>query len=127
MNSITSTLAHLRHRFNHAFERGDVVAKVHWDNETPNLVLTLAGRVDERFFHEARRRLPRAMRHTTVSLTLRLEHFDEHQLQAITGLLKRLQRYGEQLRIHLNEPVRNQFAVDTTRVRLILDPFVCTP
>jgi radical SAM superfamily enzyme YgiQ (UPF0313 family) len=123
MNSITTTLAHLRHRFNHAFERGDLTAEITDADESPNVVLTVAGQIDDRFFHEARKRFARMLRHRKVSLTLRLQHLDERQRRAVTKCIERFSRYGERFSVRLNEQIRIQLPIDPARVRVILDPF----
>jgi radical SAM superfamily enzyme YgiQ (UPF0313 family) len=126
MNSITTTLAHLRKRFNHAFERGDLAVEVTDADESPNVVLTVAGQIDDRFFREARKRFARMLRHRKVSLTLRLQHLDERQRRAVTKIIEHFSRYGERFSVRVNEQIRSQLPIDSARVHMILDPKIST-
>lgn len=115
-------LAGLQRRFVDAFERGNLSAVLRRGDEAPNLLLTMKGQIDKRFFRIARRRFDRMLRQPTVSLTLRIEDVREHQHALVVALLYRLGRYSEQVQVYLDEAVRRQITIDTSRIRLIPDP-----
>ncbi len=110
----------LRRRFESAFVRGDLAVELTKVNEAPNLVVTLAGSVHDRFFREARRRLEHILRQPRVSLTLCIEQVDERQRERLTSLLQRLGRYGDRVSVYLGEHVESQVVIDTCRAWLIL-------
>lgn len=121
-NHAAHTLDRLRRRFHDAFERGDLAAHVDRVDQTPNLVLTLAGKIDTRFFREARRRLTRLLHQPHVSLTLRIEHLYEHQCEPLRRMLERFSCYGQQFRVHLSEQARTLMADGWP---LEIGPIVC--
>ncbi|MDT8321086.1 MAG: radical SAM protein [Xanthomonadales bacterium] len=114
-------LAQLRGRFSDAFARGALAGDLRQDNEAPNLVITLKGTIDDRFFRVARRRLERMLRQPRVSLTLRIEEIRDHQRELVSKMLQRLGRYGEQVHVHLGDAIARQITVDTSRIRVIPD------
>jgi radical SAM superfamily enzyme YgiQ (UPF0313 family) len=113
-------LRQLRRRFGPAFERGALTVEVKNVDKAPNLVLTLAGRVDDRFFRVARRQLIRMLRQPRVSLTFRIEHISQRQRAAVIRTLERLGRFSQQVCVELGEQVRSQLPIDSSRLRAIL-------
>jgi radical SAM superfamily enzyme YgiQ (UPF0313 family) len=115
-------LSKLQHRFSKAFVRGDLAARLFKNNDALNLLVTLKGNIEDHFFRVAHRRLARLLRQPRVTITLRIEHIREHQHELVAAMLKRLGRYGEQVQVYLEEAIRNQVVIDTSRIRLIPDP-----
>lgn len=120
--NVKQGLFSLHQRLAPAFERGDLNAKVDRSSGTPNLVLTLSGDLNKKFFHEIRRRLDRMMREPKVSLTLRIEHLDVHQEKAVRQMLEHLGRYGERVYVRVSEQIHSRLLLDTSRFWVILEP-----
>ncbi|HLF29790.1 MAG TPA: radical SAM protein [Xanthomonadales bacterium] len=120
--SVARARRHLRRRFGPAFDRGDLSVAVNRLDKSPNLVLTLAGNVDERFFRAARRQLTRMLRQPRVALTIRIEHVSQRQRAAVIRTLERLGRFGQQVCVELGEQARAQLPLDHLRFRAILTP-----
>ncbi|MDT8320683.1 MAG: radical SAM protein [Xanthomonadales bacterium] len=121
----SAAVARLRARFVGAFERGDISVVLRRVDEAPNLLVTLKGRIDDRFFRLAGRRFGRMLRQPAVSLTLRIEEVGEHQRAFVAAMLDRLGGYSEQVQVYLDENLRSQIPVDTSRIRLIAGSGPC--
>jgi len=116
------TLGELRTRFAVAFARGDLSASLQQEHDAPHLAVTLKGTIDDRFFRVARRRFRRILRQPRVSLTLRIDYIRAHQHELLQTLLEQLARYGERVRICMDETIRKQIAIDWTRIHLAPNP-----
>ncbi len=126
-NRIARAVAALQHRFTGAFERGAVTADVDHGDATPNLVVTIAGRVDDRFFRDLRRRVRTMMRDPKVSVTLRLAYLEHRQQDTVTRILEQLSRYGERFSVRLDAAMRHRLPVNPARTRIILEPSTTSP
>jgi hypothetical protein len=101
--NVQQTINRLRRSLRPAFERGQLAAEVHQANETPNLVLTLKGDLDARFFRKTRRQLARMLRRHNASVTLQIQYLNETQRPALQSALDKLGRYRDRVRIHMSE------------------------
>lgn len=117
-----AALGRLRARFADSFVRGDLSAWLQHDDDAPNLTMTIKGSIDDRFFHVARRRFQNMLRQPHVVLTLRVEYVREHQRELLEEMLERLGRYGERVRVYLDETIRSRIFVDSTRIHLLQVP-----
>jgi hypothetical protein len=88
----------------------------------PNLVISLNGLVDRRFFRFAVLHLRRLLKHTSVSLTLRIGSLPASQLEEIKRLLRRLSRYGDRISVAADETLREILAVNSSVFNLRLGP-----
>ena len=88
----------------------------------PNLVISLNGMVDRHFSRFAVPRLRRLLKHTSISLTLRIGSLPPSQLEEIKRLLRRLSRYGDRISIAADETLREILAVNSSVFNLRLGP-----
>ena len=79
-----------------------------------NLSLSLHGWLDRRFFKRAGRELRRILKHTTASLTLRIETLHEAQRDHLQHLLKRLARYGDRISIAVPDHLKELVDLDSS-------------
>ena len=76
--------------------------------------LRLSGLLDRRFFVRATRLLERLLRDTRAPVTLHIDDLHEGQVRRLQRLLRRLSRYGDRIRITVNEKVRPAIHVDSS-------------
>jgi len=89
---------------------------------TGELVLAVRARTlaDGALFRRAARHLERVLRRSTSQVTLRLEELHDAHLPELDRLLQRLARYGDRIRIVLDEQLRNRVKVDSSVFYLAL-------
>jgi radical SAM superfamily enzyme YgiQ (UPF0313 family) len=89
---------------------------------TGELVLAVRVRTlaDGALFRRAARHLERVLRRSTSQVTLRLEELHDAHLPELDRLLQRLARYGDRIRIVLDEQLRNRVKVDSSVFYLAL-------
>lgn len=89
---------------------------------TGQLVLAVRARAisDGAIFRRAARHLEQVLRRTTSQVTLRLEELHDAHLPELERLLQRLARYGDRIRIVLDEQLRNRVQVDSSVFYLAL-------
>lgn len=83
-------------------------------NRATELSLRLRGALDRGFYSRAARQLERVLRQSTSSVTLHIEDLQEKHQRHLQRLLHRLSRYGDRIRIVVNEKVRNLVEVDSS-------------
>jgi hypothetical protein len=88
----------------------------------PNLAMSLNGALDRRFFSYAALHLRRLLKHTPVSLTLRIDGLQASQSEEVKHLLKRLARYGDRIFVVADENLRGILAVNSSVFNLVLGP-----
>ncbi|UCH82613.1 MAG: radical SAM protein [Candidatus Latescibacterota bacterium] len=62
------------------------------------------------------------MQKTRSSVSIHIADFPKEQLELLTGLLKRLSKYGDRIHIHLDKPSRRIITVDSSVFNLGLRP-----
>jgi radical SAM superfamily enzyme YgiQ (UPF0313 family) len=89
---------------------------------TCQLVLAVRARAisDGAIFRRAARHLEQVLRRTTSEVTLRLEELHDAHLPELERLLQRLARYGDRIRIVLDERLRSRVRVDSSVFDLAL-------
>jgi len=90
-------------------------------NAASNLSISMKGWLDKDFFMRIDKHLQKVLKHTTSSITLRIEEFHEAQQKHFNKLLKKLSRHGDRIHIILHEKVRNMVEVDSSIFNLVLE------
>ncbi len=90
-------------------------------NAASNLSISMKGWLDKDFFTRIDKHLQKVLKHTTSSITFRIEEFHEAQQKHFNRLLKKLSRHGDRIHIILNEKVRNMVEVDSSIFNLVLE------
>ncbi len=83
-------------------------------NAATDLSLRLRGKLDRGFFTRAGRHLEGMLRETRSGVTLRIEELQDAQIANFQRLLRRLSRYGDRVRIVLDEHLRDRVQVNSS-------------
>lgn len=86
----------------------------------PSLTLSLQGWLDKRFFRRAGRQLEKLLKHTSSTVTLRIDALQRNQLPDLDRLLKRLARYGDRISVTVDDKLKFLVAIDSSVFHLIL-------
>lgn len=89
-------------------------------NSAANLSITMKGLLDPEFFIRAAHHLEKILKDTTSSVTLHIEELHEEHLEHLNRLLKRLARYGDRIRIAVNDRVKEMVDIDSSIFHLVL-------
>ena len=73
------------------------------------------------FYRKAARHLEAVLRHTTASLTLRIDEFSVIQAKHLERLLRRLSRYGDRIHIAVDEKLQPLVSIDSSVFDLVLE------
>jgi radical SAM superfamily enzyme YgiQ (UPF0313 family) len=90
--------------------------------EQGNISLRLQGLVDQAFYAKASRAIKHLLKHTTSTVTLHVEHFQEEQRQHWKRLLHRLRRNGDRIYVSASETLKETLEVDSSVFHLVLEP-----
>ena len=90
-------------------------------NAAADLSISIKGFLDRDFFVRAANHLEDILQNTTSSVTLRIEEFNEPQLEHLNRLLKRLSRYGDRVYISVHEKLRDRVNIDSSVFNLVLE------
>ncbi|MCG6876411.1 MAG: B12-binding domain-containing radical SAM protein [Betaproteobacteria bacterium] len=88
--------------------------------QLPSFSLAVKDWPDPRFFARAARPIDRLLRHTSATLTLRIEAFREHERVHLERLLRRLARHGDRISVVVSDGLREMVHVDSSRFHLVL-------
>lgn len=84
-------------------------------SQASSLAMQIAGWIDRRFYRRAARHLERLLRDTRATVTLHIGHLQKsEQARYVQRLLTRLSRYGDRVRITVDETVRDLLDVDSS-------------
>ena len=108
----------LRESFRSYVQQGRVRIQM----EQGNISLRLQGLVDQAFYAKASRAIKRLLKHTTSTVTLHVEHFQEEQRQHWQRLLRRLRRNGDRIYVSASETLKESLEVDSSVFHLVLEP-----
>jgi radical SAM superfamily enzyme YgiQ (UPF0313 family) len=86
----------------------------------PSFSLAVKAWPHRRFFARAARPMDRILRHTSATLTLRIEAFREQERMHLERLLRRLSRHGDRVSIVVSESLRDLVRIDSSRFHLVL-------
>ncbi len=90
-------------------------------NAAANLSITIKGLMGHKFFIRAAHHLEKILQDTTSSITLHIEELHEGQIQHLNRLLKRLSRYGDRIRIAVNDKAKTVAVhIDSSVFHLVL-------
>ncbi|HWP01838.1 MAG TPA: radical SAM protein [Gemmatimonadaceae bacterium] len=120
-SSLERWLARLESALRRFRERGSVRISLA-GGATSQLVLAVRARAisDGAIFRRAARHLEQVLRRTTSEVTLRLEELHDAHVPELERLLRRLARYGDRIRIVLDEQLRSRVQVDSSVFYLTL-------
>ncbi|MEJ2361281.1 MAG: radical SAM protein [Gammaproteobacteria bacterium] len=85
-----------------------------------HLQILLHGYVDRVFFRGAARRLVKILRHSSATVTLRIEALRTDQQVQLKRLLKRLSPYGDRVSIWIDERIQLLVPIDSSVFHLLL-------
>jgi hypothetical protein len=88
--------------------------------QLPSLSLALKDWPDCRFFARAGASIDRLLRHSSATVTLRIEAFRAHERRHLERLLRRLSRHGDRVTVIVSEGLRGLVQVDSSRFHLAL-------
>ncbi len=90
-------------------------------NAAANLSISMKGWLDRDFFVGAAPHIEKVLEHTSSSVTLHIEEFNEAQLEHLNQLLGRLSRYGDRIYINVHERLRDMVRIDSSIFNLVLE------
>jgi radical SAM superfamily enzyme YgiQ (UPF0313 family) len=116
-------LSRIRKAFAHYLQRGGLKITLDQDGSAPSeLSVCLNGRFDQTFFRRAARQLETMLRDTKSSLLLQIEAFDARELHLLKGMLNRLVRYRDRIKIAADDRSRRLIKIDSSVFNLVLTP-----
>jgi radical SAM superfamily enzyme YgiQ (UPF0313 family) len=90
-------------------------------NAAANLSISMKGWLDRDFFVGATPHIEKVLKHTTSSVTLHIEEFNESQLEHLNKLLGKLSRYGDRVYINVHERLRDMVNIDSSVFNVVLE------
>jgi len=116
-------LSRIRKAFGRYLQRGRLRVTLDQDGGTPSeLSFCINGHLDRAFFQQAARQLERMLRDTKSSLLLEIEGFDASELHLLKGMLNRLVRYRDRIRIAADDASQRIIKIDSSVFTLVLKP-----
>jgi radical SAM superfamily enzyme YgiQ (UPF0313 family) len=114
-------MARMERSFRRYVQRGSLeVSLVETKDAVANLSLSMRGWLDRRFFRRAGRHLEQVLDHTSASITLRIEAFNDAHHRHLQRLLKRLARYGDRVYIAVHDELKDLIDVDSSVFNVVL-------
>jgi hypothetical protein len=108
--------------FRRYLRRGTLeVSLVEARDAVSNLSFSMLGWLDRRFFRRAGHHLEKVLKHTTASITLRVEALHDAHRGHLRRLLKRLTRYGDRVYIVVHEELQDIVDVDSSVFNVVLE------
>ncbi|MEJ2090152.1 MAG: DUF4070 domain-containing protein, partial [Gammaproteobacteria bacterium] len=116
-------LASMRRAFADYLQRGGLAVTLDQDGSPRSeLFMYLNGRFDRIFFRRTARQLETMLRQTKSSVLLQIEGFDAREVHLLKGMLNRLLRYGDRIRIAADDRSRHIIKIDSSVFELALKP-----
>jgi radical SAM superfamily enzyme YgiQ (UPF0313 family) len=120
---VYSHLARIRKALAHYLERGGLQVTLDQDDSVfSELSFRISGRLDRTFFRRAARQLEATLRHTKSSVLLQIEGFDARDVHLLRGMLNRLVRYRDRIKIAADDRSRHIIRIDSSVFALALTP-----
>lgn len=120
----TATLRHYRRRAQEKLGRylrdGRLALAWEWMDAAPNLIVSLQGWLDGRFFRRAGRQIEQLLKHTSATVTLRIEALQGSQLRDLDRLLRRLARHGDRVSVAVDKKLGCLVSIDSSVFHVIL-------
>ncbi|MCB1742398.1 MAG: radical SAM protein [Gammaproteobacteria bacterium] len=110
----------LRQAFANSLDTGAFAIELARTQMESRIRLALRGRVDRAFFKVAARRLERALRRPSVTVSLRIESIASEQREGLERLLKRLARYEDRVQVWIDEALSGSINVDSSVVHVVV-------
>lgn len=118
---VQATVALLRRSCAGYLRRGYLEISVKPEETVTQLVITLHGAVDRKFFTQAAHRLEKLLRETAVTISLRIEACSGKQLHHLDRLLRKLSCYRERVSLCLHDSIRPLLKTDLSVFLLVTD------
>ena len=111
-------LEKLRQSFRSYVQQGRIRIQM----EQGNISLQLQGLLDSAFYAKASRAIKDLLKHTTSTVTLHVEQFQEEHRGQWQRLLRRLRRNGDRIYVSTTESLKDVLEVDSSVFHLVLAP-----
>ena len=116
-----ATLDFIRHQCAAGLRRRTLEASLRLSKPGTQLVITIHGAVEKRFFTRATRRIEKLLECSATTLSLRIESFAAGERQHLVRSLRRLGRHGDRITVRMSASVKELLPVDWSVFRCDLD------
>lgn len=113
-------LRRARARLGRYLREGRLALAWEWKDTAPNLIVSLQGWLDGRFFRRAGRQIEQLLKHTSTIVTLRIEALQGSQLRDLDRLLRRLARHGDRVSVAVDKKLGHLVSIDSSVFHVIL-------
>lgn len=115
-----ATLDYIHRRFESCLHSRTLEVSLAGSGARAHLAITLRGVVDHRFYRRTARQLDKLLKHSAVTLSLRIEELSTSQQAHLLALLRRLKRYGDRVSLKLDPKSIHLLPVDFHVFHLVL-------
>jgi len=116
-----ATLAFIRRQCAAGLHRRTLEVSLRLGKTSTQLIITIRGAVDKRFFTRATRRIEKLLECSATTLSLRIESLATSERQHLLQCLYRLGRYGDRITVTMSTSVRELLPIDWSAFRRDLD------
>ncbi len=116
-----ATLAFIRRQCAAGLRRRTLEVSLRLGKTGTQLIITIRGAVDKRFFTRAIRRIEKLLECSATTLSLRIESLAAGERQHLLRSLRRLGRYGDRITVTMSTSVRALLPIDWSAFRRDLD------
>ncbi len=116
-----ATLAFIRRQCAAGLRRRTLEVSLRLGKTGTQLIITIRGAVDKRFFTRATRRIEKLLECSATTLSLRIESLAAGERQHLLRSLRRLGRYGDRITVTMSTSVRALLPIDWSAFRRDLD------
>ena len=120
-NKAQATLAFIRRQCAAGLRRRTLEVSLRLGKTRTQLIITIRGAVDKRFFTRATRRIEKLLECSATTLSLRIESLATSERQHLLQCLYRLGRYGDRITVTMSTSVRELLPIDWSAFRRDLD------
>jgi hypothetical protein len=116
-----ATLAFIRRQCAAGLRRRTLEVSLHLGKTGTQLIITIRGAVDKRFFTRATQRIEKLLECSATTLSLHIESLAASERQHLLRSLRRLGRYGDRITVTMSTSVRALLPIDWSAFRRDLD------
>jgi radical SAM superfamily enzyme YgiQ (UPF0313 family) len=116
-----ATLAFIRRQCAAGLRRRTLEVSLRLGKTGTQLIITIRGAVDKRFFTRATRRIEKLLECSATTLSLHIESLAASERQHLLRSLRRLGRYGDRITVTMSTSVRALLPIDWSAFRRDLD------
>jgi radical SAM superfamily enzyme YgiQ (UPF0313 family) len=116
-----ATLAFIRQQCAAGLRRRTLEVSLRLGKTGTQLIITIRGAVDKRFFTRATRRIEKLLECSATTLSLHIESLAASERQHLLRSLRRLGRYGDRITVTMSTSVRALLPIDWSAFRRDLD------